>query len=119
MKVYLKAFINFEQNNWVKLLPIAKFAYNNTKNASTGHIAFELNYGYHLCVFFKENNNPCLQLKTADKLSTKLEELMIVCQKNLYYAQDFQKQSHNKSVKPKSYASGDKVWLNNKYIKTK
>ena len=38
---------------------------------------------------------------------------------NLYYAQELQKQAYNKSVKPKSYATGDKVSLNSKYIKTK
>ena len=44
---------------------------------------------------------------------------MIVCRENLYHAQKFQKQAHNKDVKPKSYAPSDKIWLNSKYIKTK
>ena len=44
---------------------------------------------------------------------------MIVCRKNLHYAQELQKQAHNKGVKPRSYAPYDKVWLNSKYIKTK
>ena len=44
---------------------------------------------------------------------------MTVCWKNLYHAQGLQKQAHDKGVKPKSYAPGDKVWLNSKYIKTK
>ena len=44
---------------------------------------------------------------------------MTVCQKNLCYAPKLQKQAYNKSDKPKSYASIDKVWLNSKYIKTK
>ena len=44
---------------------------------------------------------------------------MIVCGENLYYAQKLQKQANEKGVKPRSYAPGDKVWLNNKYIKTK
>ncbi len=47
MKVYLQDFVNFEKNNWARLLPIAEFAYNNAKNASTGFTPFELNYGYH------------------------------------------------------------------------
>ncbi len=34
-------------------------------------------------------------------------------------AQELQKQVHDKAVKPRSYASDDKVWLNSKYIKTK
>ncbi len=45
MEAYLRAFVNFEQNNWARLLPIAKFAYNNTKNASIGYMTFKFNYG--------------------------------------------------------------------------
>ena len=44
---------------------------------------------------------------------------MTVCLENLHHAQKLQKRAHNKGVKPTSYASGDKVWLNSKYIKTK
>ena len=44
---------------------------------------------------------------------------MTICRDNLHHAQEFQKQAHNKGVKPQSYVPGDKVWLNNKYIKTK
>ena len=44
---------------------------------------------------------------------------MTVCRENLHHTQKLQKRAHNESVKPKSYAPSDKVWLNNKYIKTK
>ena len=44
---------------------------------------------------------------------------MTVCQENLHNAQELQKQAYDKGVKPRSYAPSDKVWLNNKYIKTK
>ena len=119
MEAYLQAFVNFKQNDWARLLLMAEFAYNNAKNASTDHTPFELNCGYYPCVSFKEDINPCSQSKTAEELSSKLIELMTVCQENLYHAQEFQKQTHNKDVKPRSYALGDKVWLNSKYIKTK
>ena len=36
-----------------------------------------------------------------------------------HYTQELQKRAHNKGVKPQSYASGKKIWLNSKYIKTK
>ena len=45
--------------------------------------------------------------------------MIIVCQENLHHAQELQKQAHNKRVKPRGYASGEKAWLNSKYIKTK
>ena len=83
---YLQAFVNFEQNDWAKRLSIAKFAYNNAKNASTGHTPFKLNCGYHLCVSFKEETDPHSWSKTADKLLIKLQELITICQKNLHYA---------------------------------
>ena len=59
MEVYLQIFVNFEQNYWARLLLMAEFAYNNAKNASTGHKPFELNCGYHPHVSFKENTDLC------------------------------------------------------------
>ena len=97
----------------------AEFAYNNTKNASIGHTPFELNCGYHPQMSYEEDVNSRSQSKSADKLSVELRELMIVCRENLYHAQELQKRAHNKGVKPRSYAPGEKVWLNSKYIKTK
>ena len=87
MEAYLKAFVNFEQDDWVRLLPMAEFVYNNAKNTSTGHMPFELNCGYHLRVFFEGDLNPRSKLKSADKLLKELRELMIVCRENLYHAQ--------------------------------
>ncbi len=119
IEAYLRAFVNFEQNNWARLLPMAKFAYNNAKNASTGHTPFKLNCGYHPRASYKKDVNPRSQSKLADKLATELRKLMTVCRENLQYAQELQKQYCDKHVKLRSYALGEKVWLNSKYIKTK
>ena len=86
MEAYLRAFVNFEQNDWARLLPMAEFAYNNAKNASIGHTPFELNCGYHPRVFYKEDLDPRSKSKTAEELSSKLQNLMAVCQQNLYHA---------------------------------
>ena len=99
MKVYLQVFINFKQNNQVWLFPIAEIAYNNAKNANTGYTSFELNCKYHFHVFYKKNLDLCSKLKNAEKLSFELQNLMAVCQQNLYHTQKFQKQAHNKEVK--------------------
>ena len=47
MEAYLQAFVNFEQNDWARLLPMAEFTYNNAKNTSTDYMFFELNCGYY------------------------------------------------------------------------
>ena len=119
MEAYFWVFVNFEQNDWAWLLPMVEFVYNNAKNASTGHTSFKLNYGYYSCISFKKDTNLHSKSKSVDKLSAELRKLIIVCQKNLHHFQELQKQAYNKSVKPKSYAPGNKIWLNTKYIKTK
>ena len=70
IEAYLRAFVNFEQNDWARLFSIAEFAYNNAKNASTGHIPFELNCRYHPCVSYKKDLDPCSKSKTAKELSS-------------------------------------------------
>ena len=119
MEAYLRAFNNYKQNDWVKLLPMAEFAYNNVMNTSTGYTPFELTCGFHPRVSYKEDVDPCSKSKSADQLATKLHILMSVCRENLQHVQELQKRYHDKHAKPKSYAPGDKVRLNSKYIKTK
>ena len=98
---------------------MAEFAYKNAKNASSGHTPFKLNCGYYPQMSYEENVDPYSKSKLADELSAELKELMIVCQENLYHAQELQKRAYNKGVKSRSYPPSDKVWLNSKYIKIK
>ena len=119
MKTYLKVFVNFKQNNWARLILIAKFTSNNTKNANTGYNLFELNCDYHLCISYEEDIDSCFISKLPDDLASKLRKLMALYLENFQHTQKFQKQVHNKGTKPRSCASNDKVWLNSKYIKTK
>ena len=79
------------------------------KNTLTSHTAYELNFGYHPYASLKENINFYPQLKSINKLSTKLKELMTICQKNFQNAKKLQKQYYNMVTKPKSYAPSDKV----------
>ncbi len=48
---------------------MAEFAYNNAKNASTGHTSFELNCGYHPKVSFEEDVDPHSKSCSANKLA--------------------------------------------------
>ena len=78
---------------------MAKFAYNNAKNTSTGHMFFELNCGYHPCISYKKNLDPCSKLRIAEEFFSELQKLITIYQQNLYHAQKFHKQAHNKNVK--------------------
>ena len=88
MEAYLLTFMNWEQNNWARLLSIAEFTYNNCKNASTGQILFELNRGYHLWISFKNKYDACSRSSSGNKLAKKLKKLINVYCQILLYAQN-------------------------------
>ena len=83
MDAYLKVFVNYKKNNWAKLLPMAKFAYNNAKYASMGYTFFELNCGYYPCISYKNNVNSHSRSKAVDELTEELRNLIAACKKNL------------------------------------
>jgi transposase InsO family protein len=47
LKQYLKAYMNFRQNDWIDWLPLIKFALNNAVSETTGFSPFFANYGFN------------------------------------------------------------------------
>jgi len=47
IEAYLRAFVSKEQDDWVRLLPMAEFAYNNSVTTGNGMSPFYANYGFH------------------------------------------------------------------------
>jgi len=47
IEAYLRAFVGKEQNDWVRLLPMAEFAYNNSTTTGNGMSPFYANYSFH------------------------------------------------------------------------
>src|SRR5258707_3162058 len=48
LEQYLHAYMNYQQDNWAPLLPLAEFTYNNVASVTTGVSPFFANKGYHL-----------------------------------------------------------------------
>ena len=47
LQQYLRGYVNYQQDNWVELLTMAEFSYNNTISATTGITPFFALYGQH------------------------------------------------------------------------
>ena len=47
LEQYLHAYCNYQQDNWLELLPLAEFAYNNAPSTTTGITPFFMNKGFH------------------------------------------------------------------------
>ena len=58
---------------------------------------------------YKDDTNPHSKSKSVNELLAELRELMIICRKNLYHTQELQKRAHDKDIKPRSYASSNKI----------
>jgi len=51
IEMYLRHYINKNQNNWVQLLLMTQFVYNNTQNETMKETPFQVNYEYNLKVW--------------------------------------------------------------------
>src|SRR3954463_12436004 len=112
----LRAFTNYQQNNWEDNLPYAEFACNNATNSSTGLTPFYINHGHNPI-------NPYAQLGTIpDKNPTVneiLEEIVYiqkVAQDTLAIAKANQEQFANKKRRDLTFSVGNQVLLSTKNI---
>ena len=66
LEQYLHVYYNYQQDNWSKLLPLVKFAYNNALSATTGVSLFFTNKGYHLNITVHPERDICYELKLLE-----------------------------------------------------
>ena len=53
LEQYLRYFCNYQQTNWVKLLPIGILAYNTSEYSTTKRTPFLINKGFKANIFIK------------------------------------------------------------------
>ena len=47
LEQYIRVYSNYQQDNWLELLPLPEFTYNNAPSTTTGISPFFVNKGYH------------------------------------------------------------------------
>ena len=106
---YLHHFVSGRQNNWSSLLPVAEFAHNSWKHETTKHTPHELITGV----------NPSASINTpSDNVPAAQERLQMI----LEARSDAQKalQRRIKPIAPpRSFVSGNKVWLDGRNLRIK
>jgi hypothetical protein len=114
----LRHFIEGDHSNWEDLLPLAAFAMNNAKSASTGETPYYLNHGTHpstpVSLALPQGNLPTLDVvfRDLDDTLSRIKEL-------LKSAQDRQKSYADQNRAPHEFAEGDQVLLATKHLKFK
>jgi hypothetical protein len=111
MEQYLRAFSNYKQDNWVELLPLAEFAYNNSVHHSTRMTPFWANYHYYPPMQCNPPKAP-LNLRSellADSTVSGLEVTHRLLRESLLETNV--RQSQYAGRKDVTFKVGNKVWL--------
>jgi len=119
LEQYLRCFADYEQTNWVALLPMAQFTYNNKKSATTGVSPFYANYGREL-EFSREPKNLVRIAETARLQVEELKHLHQELSKDLEMeAYRMARWANKKRLEGPRLREGDKVYLLRKNIRTR
>lgn len=120
LKSYLRAYINYEQDDWDDWLNLAKFAYNNSRHATTGVTPFYANYGRHSELVIKpEREGIPLTAPIAALHAEKMADLYDLVSNRIIRAQLSQAHYYNQNHKPITFEEGNWVWLRTTNIRTR
>lgn len=125
LKQYLRAYCNYNQDDWVDHLPIAEFEANSAKSSTAGVEPFLATKGYipHSGL---EPARPITgppherrEIRNADAFIKKLEALRVYLRDELKWSQAKMEEQANRDRHPApEFRVGDKVMLDARYIKT-
>jgi hypothetical protein len=120
LEQYLRAYCNYQQDNWCDLLTTAEFAYNNTVSTTTKVSPFFANYGQHPRYQIQQaKGRPTPTPDTLADFRERLDALQKHLQSEMTYAQAVQAEfADRKRSAPPVYRVGDYVWLLRKNLTT-
>lgn len=114
---FLRLYCDHQQDDWVDLLPMAEFAWNNTVNSSTGVTPFYADLKRHPTFTTLPSSN--VQVPAADDYAQRIHNVQEEVKSMLKIAHDQQKEfADRRRTEEVTYQVGDKVWLSRRNIKT-
>ena len=117
LEQYLRAYINYQQDNWSELLPLAEFAYNNAPSATTGVSPFFANKGYHPNISVHPERD--LASARARDFAVNLDELHEFLKENIKISQQqYQGPADSRRTPPPDFKIGDKVFVKAQFFRT-
>ncbi|RWS01320.1 hypothetical protein B4U79_13335, partial [Dinothrombium tinctorium] len=110
IKMALKKYCSSDQRDWDKYLKMVVFAYNNSKNATTGFSPFEIIHGFKP-IQPQENIKKPSTNQYVLEIQDRLDKIYKKVASNLDKAKSKQKEDFDSRHRPKNYSIGDKVLI--------
>src|SRR5260221_2793437 len=118
LEQYLQVYMNYQQDDWVTLLPMAEFAYNNATNATTGVSPFFTNKGYHL--EFTADLQVETSLAEVQAFVADLECVQAELKENIAQAQErYRKNADKHRTEAPELKIGDQAYVKAKFFRTR
>ena len=118
MKQYLRCYVNYQQTNWVELLPVTQLAYNSAATETTEVLSFYANYGFNPAT--NEARGLVTIAQWARVQVNRLKDLHEMLQRDIKFASERSAVYHNKKRdRGPTLKERDKVYLLRRNIKTK
>ena len=117
LEQYLWAYMNYQQDDWSSLLPLAEFAYNNAMNETTRVSLFFANKGYHPS--FTAEPNEQVSSPEAQCFISDLDDLHMELKWSIMRAQEcYQKYTDEHRSPAPLLKIGNQVYVKAKYFHT-
>jgi hypothetical protein len=119
LEQYLRCFVSYQQNDWVRYLPLAQFTYNTSKHSITKSTPFYANYGRE-AIPFRQPFETTRWNQRASLDAEQLKNLHKTLQNDVEFLNTRMAHYYNqRHRKEPSLKEGDKVFLLRTNIKTK
>jgi hypothetical protein len=113
---YLRTFVNFQQDDWVMLLPVAQLAYNTAPTETTKVTPFFANFGYEADL----RQGPEVSVPRAAVKADQMHALHAMLKEELEFVRTRMKQYYDKHrLEGPRLERGDKVYLISRNLRTK
>ena len=112
MKPYLRAYINYLQDDWPDWLFLAEFTGNNTKSMTTKMFSFFANKKFHPRMAFKPAKPPSSNIRefNVNVFAMQIEEIQKILHDNMLIVQVIYEYHINQHCGPATqYKIGDMV----------
>jgi hypothetical protein len=116
LESYLRSYVNYQQNDWIRWLNIVEYAYNNSLNSVLKQISFQMMFDSEVKFENVIQKDLKIDVSAIRDRVVQLSNVRRVCETRWKQALDKAKRNYNKKRTQIEFKINDKIFLNAKNI---